>query len=172
MAGWKTLYKVFYRSLCSYVLTFIKDREVAEDIVQETFIRIWESSKQFSGTEELIRYLYKANYNNALLYIRNKNNRENILAKIGTESEHSENPDELFANTIREELIRHLHEHLQKLPKERKEIMLLSISGLSGAEIAEKLGISISTVKNQKNKTFKQLRSKMKDSFILFLIGV
>lgn len=170
MNAWKALYKVFYQALCNYVLSMIKDKDAAEDIVQDTFIKIWESPKEFSTPEELVRYLYRANYNNALVYIRNKNLRENILTKIGAESESAENPDELFAHTIREELLRHLHEYLQKLPKERKEIMLLSISGLSGAEIAEKLGISISTVKNQKNKTFKYLREQMKDSFILFLI--
>ena len=48
--------------------------------------------------------------------------------------------------------------------------MELSILGLSGPEIAEKLGITIHTVKTQKNRSFKYLREKLKDSVLLFLI--
>ena len=46
----------------------------------------------------------------------------------------------------------------------------ISVLGLSGPEIAEKLGITIHTVKTQKNRSFKYLREKLKDSVLLFLI--
>lgn len=81
-------------------------------------------------------------------------------------------PDEQFAKTVQEELIRQIYVFIEELPEERKKIILLSLKGHSGNEIAEILGISINTVKTQKNRCFKYLREKLKDSVLLFLICV
>ena len=78
--------------------------------------------------------------------------------------------DEQFALTVQEELIRQIYVYIEDLPEERKKIILLSLKGHSGKEIAEILGISIHTVKTQKNRTFKYLREKLKGSVLLFLI--
>lgn len=94
--------------------------------------------------------------------------RQNILRKMVAEE--VELPDEQFALTVREELIRQLYVYIEDLPEERKKILLMSIQGHSGNEIADLLGISINTVKTQKNRGFKYLREKLKDSVLLFLL--
>ena len=78
--------------------------------------------------------------------------------------------DEIFAITVRDELLRQLYCYIKELPDGAREIMELSVLGLSGPEIAEKLGITIHTVKTQKSRSFKYLREKLKDSVLLFLI--
>ena len=78
--------------------------------------------------------------------------------------------DEQFAFTVQEELIRQLYVYIDDLPKDRREIILLSLKGYSGNEIAETLGITINTVKKQKNRGFKYLREKLQDSVWLFLL--
>lgn len=60
--------------------------------------------------------------------------------------------------------------YIDDLPKDRREIILLSLKGYSGNEIAETLGITINTVKKQKNRGFKYLREKLQDSVWLFLL--
>ena len=69
--------------------------------------------------------------------------------------------DEIFAITVRDELLRQLYCYIKELP-DGAEIMELSVLGLSGPEIAEKLGITIHTVKTQKNRSFKYLRERLK----------
>ena len=113
-------------------------------------------------------YLYRSTYNNALFYLRTQASRQNILRKMVAEE--VELPDEQFALTVREELIRQLYVYIEDLPEERKKILLMSIQGHSGNEIADLLGISINTVKTQKNRGFKYLREKLKDSVLLFLL--
>lgn len=55
--------------------------------------------------------------------------------------------DEMFMATVREELLRQLYLYIDELPSEQRKVIRLSIDGLSVNEIAEKLGISVNTVK-------------------------
>ena len=64
-------------------------------------------------------------------------------------------------DTVQEEIVRLLYMHIGDLPRMRKQIIKLSISGFSGKEIAEKLGISVNTVKVQKHKNIKYLRDRL-----------
>ena len=159
LKAWETLYASYYAALCSYADGIVKDSDTAQDIVQDTLIRIWNSDRTFPDIKELTWYLYRSTYNNA---------RQNILRKMVAEE--VELPDEQFALTVREELIRQLYVYIEDLPEERKKILLMSIQGHSGNEIADLLGISINTVKTQKNRGFKYLREKLKDSVLLFLL--
>ena len=113
-------------------------------------------------------YLYRAVWNNALKYLRDRNVEEERL-KHWCEEE-GEMSEENFYSVVREELFRKLRELIDRLPEERKKILLMSIQGHSGNEIADLLGISINTVKTQKNRGFKYLREKLKDSVLLFLL--
>lgn len=158
-AAWEKLYADYYAALCTYANGIIKDDDTAQDVVQETLIKIWKSDKKFGDIKELTYYLYKAVYNNSLFYLRGKNNRGNTL-----QPEEVDIPDEQLADTVQEELLRQLYLGIEDLPEERKKIMLLSVKGLSGNEIADKLGITLNTVKTQKNRSFKYLREKLKNS--------
>ena len=164
----ETLYASYYAALCSYADGIVKDSDTAQDIVQDTLIRIWNSDRTFPDIKELTWYLYRSTYNNALFHLRTQASRQNILRKMVAEE--VELPDEQFALTVREELIRQLYVYIEDLPEERKKILLMSIQGHSGNEIADLLGISINTVKTQKNRGFKYLREKLKDSVLLFLL--
>ena len=165
LKAWETLYASYYAALCSYADGIVKDSDTAQDIVQDTLIRIWNSDRTFPDIKELTWYLYRSTYNNALFHLRTQASRQNILRKMVAEE--VELPDEQFALTVREELIRQLYVYIEDLPEER---LLMSIQGHSGNEIADLLGISINTVKTQKNRGFKYLREKLKDSVLLFLL--
>lgn len=166
--AWANLYEYYYAALCVYVNRILKGSESSEDLVQEVFIAIWKSDKKFDTLQELTRYLYRACYNNALLFVRNNQIHDTILNSIGAEADFT--ADDIYALTVREEVVRQLYVHIEKLPSEQKKVILMSIEGYSWNEIAEKLGISVNTVKTHKNRVFKKLRSNLKDSIYLFLI--
>ncbi len=117
---------------------YLADRDQAQDIVQDVLVAIWKSSKQFGDMKELTSYLYRSCYNNALIYKRNVQIHKGIEQKIVLEAE-VEFSDEIFAITVRDELLRQLYCYIKELPEGAREIMELSILGLSGPEIAEKV---------------------------------
>lgn len=167
MKAWEKLYAYYYAALCSYANNIVNNQDNAQDIVQDTLIKIWNSDRKFEDLKDLTWYLYKAVYNNSLFWLRSNNTREQVSHEL-PEVENIQ--DEVFVETVREELIRQLYLYIEELPGEQKKIMLLSIQGKSGNEIAEILGVSINTVKTQKNRSFKYLREKLKDSSFLLLL--
>ncbi len=166
--AWASLYDHYYAALCAYVNRILKGAESTEDLVQEVFIAIWRSEKRFASMQDLTRYLYRACYNNALVFVRNNQIHDTILNSIGAESDFT--ADDVYAQTVREEVTRQLYVYIEALPSEQKKVILMSIEGYSWDEIAEKLGISVNTVKTHKSRGFKSLRSKLQDSVCLFLI--
>ena len=157
--AWASLYDHYYAALCAYVNRILKGSESTEDLVQEVFIAIWRSEKRFDSIQDLTRYLYRA-WNNQI--------HDTILNSIGAESDFT--ADDVYAQTVREEVTRQLYVYIEALPSEQKKVILMSIEGYSWDEIAEKLGISVNTVKTHKSRGFKSLRSKLQDSVCLFLI--
>ena len=133
----------------------------SKDIVQDLLVNLWHSDIRFTSARELMGYLYKSLYNNSLLYIRNKKKRATILDRMDREKECDDFTREFMLDTVREEVVRLLYLHIGDLPRVRRQIMRLSISGFSGKEIAERLGISVNTVKVQKNKSIKYLRDRL-----------
>ena len=116
-----------------------------------------------SDIKELTNYLYRACYNNTLLYIRNNQIHDTILSSLA-EEEGVEDEDMIYALTVKEEIIRQLYCHIEELPAEQRRIILMRIEGYTWEEIAERLDISINTVKTQKTRSYKFLRERLGDS--------
>lgn len=146
---WRDFYNRYYAALCSYVEKILFLTDAVEDLVQEVFISVWEGKRTFSDSRELTNYLYRACYNNALLYIRNHQIHDSILNGLPQE-EDFEDEEMLYALTVKEEAIRQLYFYIEELPAEQRRIILLRIEGHSWDEIASRLGVSINTVKTQK----------------------
>ena len=166
--AWKELYRYFYGTLCNYTTKIVVDETVAEDIVQECFISIWNSSLHFQEMKALSVYLYRSVHNNALKYLRDKNVDNQRLQRWSKEQDDVEDVD--FYQAVEEELIRKLHVVIDQLPEQRKNILLLTIDGLTVQEIADQLNISINTVKTQKKRAYVFLKENLKQSLLLIYI--
>lgn len=169
---WGDFYDRFYAALCVYVSKILPLPDAVEDLVQEVFISLWEGRRTFADARELTNYLYRACYNNALLYIRNHQIHDTILSSLAQEESSVEDEDRIYALTVKEEIIRQLYCHIEALPAEQRRIILMRIKGYTWEEIAERLDISINTVKTQKTRSYKFLREKLGDSMqsVLFLL--
>ena len=163
--AWRAFYEDFYSSLCAYARRYVGSAEEAEDVedvVQETCVKVWESKRRFTNREELTWYMYKAVYTNAMWTLRKRRLHERLLENV--DREEAEFPEEAFEASVREELIRRMHQYIKELPAGERRILELTLEGFSGPEIAEKLGITIYTVKSQKNHSFKTLRERFAKS--------
>ena len=168
---WRDFYDRYYAALCSYVEKILFLTDAVEDLVQEVFISVWEGKRTFSDSRELTNYLYRACYNNALLYIRNHQIHDSILNGLPQE-EDFEDEEMLYALTVKEEAIRQLYFYIEELPAEQRRIILLRIEGHSWDEIASRLGVSINTVKTQKSRSYKFVREKLANSSYSVLLAL
>lgn len=163
--GWELFYNHYYTALCSFVANILKQQEDVEDLVQDIYIAIWEGNRLFTDIKELTNYLYRACYNNALLYIRNHQLHDAILETIRQKSKEEEEEEEerFYTLAVKEETIRQLYACIEELPSEQRRILLLRIEGYSWEEIANCLGVSMNTVKTQRSRSFKFLRKRLEN---------
>lgn len=143
--SYNELFMRYYGRLCQYVYGILQDKEDAEDIVQELFLNLWENKEKIDVRENASAYIYKTARNLSLNHIRSSTNYRNLLGKQECDNGYyEENPMELkeFRTT--------LYDCINKLPSRSKEILLLHrVNGLKQKEIAEKLNITVKTIKNQ-----------------------
>lgn len=167
--AWNDLYDMFYAALCAYVEKMLPMPDAVEDLVQDVFVAIWENSHTFQDIRELTNYLYRACYNNTLVYIRDNQIHDSILNNLG-QTQTEEDEDTIYLLTVKEEVIRRLYVYIEELPTEQRRIILLRIEGNSWEEIASRLGVSLNTVKTQKTRVYKFLREKLNGSVYFILL--
>lgn len=159
--AWKELFDSYYGALCNHCFRIVSEKMTVEDIVQDVFVKLWESNVSFANEQALSAYLYKAVTNNALKYLRDMNAEQEKLREW-QETEQNMTEDD-FSSVVREEVLRKLRELIDLLPEDRRKIILMGMEGMKGEDIAEKLGISINTVKQQKYRAYKFIKERLGD---------
>jgi RNA polymerase sigma-70 factor (family 1) len=153
----ETFYK-YYEPLCKYAFTIVKEPHSCEDIVQETFLRVWEKKQNLIGSEELTWYLYTAIRNNCLSFLEKR--QKTVLGDFNGQ-EIIDTPVERPQPGAKEaDYDTLLKAALDNLPPKCREVFVLSrVSNLTYKQISDSLGISIKTVENQMGKALKILRA-------------
>ncbi|MEG3656758.1 RNA polymerase sigma-70 factor [Arenibacter palladensis] len=159
----------YYQRLCAYAQSLCNDHSLAEDIVQNVFVRIWVKRKKINPDLSIKSYLYKSVYNEFInQYRKNK-------PVIYLEKKYFEAID-LVVDIEPEELdglIKLMNAEIDNLPSKCKEIFLMNKKeGLTHTEISEYLNISIKTVEGHITRAFKILTEKLgtKMEAVLFLL--
>jgi RNA polymerase sigma-70 factor (family 1) len=164
------IFKEYYSTLCHYAETIIGEPGHAEDIVQDVFERLWQKPYAFEDLRHLKDFLYKATRNAAINFLKGAQHSKERQAKFLHEQEAAatgEDPD-----IIRMEVFRVIYREISNLPEQCGKIVRMSyIEGLKNEQIAETLSISLQTVKNQKTRGMKLLRTRLSPVVItLFLL--
>jgi len=161
----KVLFKLYYSRLCSYATTFVKVRDIAEEIVQETFIKFWENRTAIQIDQSFKSYVFRSVHNNCINYLKKSEVLRRQSKQMADEIiYHNEVALRNFSpgiidNLISEELEIKLNSVLNDLPLQARKIFMLSrFEQLSYNEIADTLKISVNTVKTQMKRTLSKLR--------------
>lgn len=155
-AVFKSIFHDYYNVLVNYAYKYVKDHKVAEDVVQDTFLKYWEQKSEYSEPE--LRYLLFKMVKNRSIDIWRKNNK---FQEYQEEAFLKSNVHEESDNYILKERI---FKSIRHLPPKCQEVFTLSkVNGLTYTEIAESLGISIKTVENHMGKALKILRDQLRD---------
>jgi RNA polymerase sigma-70 factor (family 1) len=144
----------------------VKQNEVAEDIVQDCFIKLWNNRAQVKHPKALKSYLYTAVRNRSLDHLREVSGHKSHHEKIS--STFSEYDESLVRQIAKGEMLNEIFNLMQILPPKCRTIFsMLYIEGKDYSEIAQELGLSVSTVKNQKAKAIQLLKSRLPHLAIL-----
>lgn len=163
-----SIFKLYYAALCYFAARIIGNKEEAEDIVADSFYKLWKLHENFESMHGVRAFLYVTTRNACLNYLKQSDrvNRHQV------DMAYLLNPDEdlAFAEVTRAEVLREVHAAIETLPAQCKKIVRMSfIEGLKNHEIAEQLNISIHTVKNQKVRGIYLLKMKLLGSNMLML---
>ena len=160
-------FRKYYPELVGFALKTLKDKDQAEEIVQDTFVRFWEQKDTIDIQFSLKAYLYRSVHHACLNLFKHEKVREKHKSHtVHTSSEADDNDPVEYL-----ELQTKIQTTIDQLPDRCREVFILSRhEGLKYSEIADKLNISIKTVENQMGKALKFLRQNLSDFLPLLII--
>ena len=159
--AFNALFRKYYSAMCHFANQFLHDRELAEEIVQDMFVKIWEKRAVLNIESSVKQYLFRSIRNHCLNQIQHEKIKKQYADKV-LESAHQEINAEQYYLEV--DLISRIEKSIESLPPKRKEIFRLSREqGLKYKEIADTLDISVKTVEAQMGLALKYLRDDLKD---------
>lgn len=150
--------------LFQFAFAFVQNRETAEEIVNDVFLKLWQGRSRIDQIENISVYLYVAVRNTSTNYLRQVKGR--ALAEIGEQAVHhfylSPDPEQLL---VTDELRKRIANAIDGLPPRCKLIFkLVKEDGLSAAEVATVLDVSYKTVTTQLTIALKKLEEALRPS--------
>jgi RNA polymerase sigma-70 factor, ECF subfamily len=149
----------YWTPLVDYATGFVHELDIAEDIVQETFVRVWDGRARWTPTGAVRAYLYRMVRNRCLnerawRAVRDDwAERERLLVRV------SPSPSDLLQER---EVLETLEKAVERLPERRREVFtLIFFHGLSHREAADAMGVAIRTVYNQLNRAVDEVREAL-----------
>ena len=159
------IYKKYFHLLCNYATKIVGCLDIAEDIVQDVFEKIWKEHETIHIIESLQAYLHTSIRNKCLDYIDNIKVKNEHVQTIIDDNEafpihYKEDPMSIM---IAKETERRINDKIETFSEQCRDVFLLWWkAGLKYDKIAERLGISLGTVKTQINRARTKLREYLK----------
>jgi RNA polymerase sigma-70 factor (ECF subfamily) len=172
IAAFEVLYKRYYVFLCLIAEHIIRNPSDAEEIVSDVFVRLWNIRKKIIITTSIKAYLVKAVQNTSFNYLEH-NKLINKSTVSLSDSDHrllAWDSDYPLGRLYEREIMDILESGISMLPDACREIFILSRNeDLKYSDIANKLGISVNTVKTQMKIALARLREILKKYLIILL---
>jgi len=157
----------YYNKLTAYAAGILRDDSIAEDMVQDFFVKFWESRKKVQIQISLKAFLYHSIHNQCINYLAHskvEKKYSNWSLKSYRELVSPLSADYPIANLIVNELENTIKQAIDQLPDQcRKVFLSVRYEELTYSEAADKLGISVNTLKTQLQRAISKLREKLKE---------
>ena len=154
----KLLYVLAYRYLMS--------SDMAEDVVQHVFSRLWEFRSELRVGISLKNYLFTMTKNHVLNLIRNENSA--ITKNYEMAQAASPYEDNLIEKLEKKELMSSFYKAVEMLPAQKRDICLMKVQEeLTNQEIAERMNLSVNTIKTHYSEALKLLRIHLSKMLII-----
>lgn len=165
----QSLLKQFYSPLCLFAERLLADSAAAEDIVGESFIKLWNKRGDFESTQNIKAFMYITVRNACLNYLkqvkRDSLNQKQLAYLTGEKEEF------ILNEMIRAEVLKEIMNEINNLPEQCGKVLKLAyLDGLKNQEVAKVLNISVHTVKNQKARAIQLLKTRLRDRDLMALL--
>ncbi|WP_281986269.1 RNA polymerase sigma-70 factor [Aquimarina aggregata] len=168
--AFKIVFELYYSKLLYLAQSYISNREDAEEIIQDVFLKAWKKRKKI--TSNINGYLFKITKNSCLDYLRSKKHklsRTNNMVQLEAFLNHNALSDKDTSTILEKELELRIQASISLLPEKCQEVFVKSrIEGLKNKEISNELDISIKTVENHMSKAIRHMRFHLKEFLSLF----
>lgn len=159
-AALKHLYGLHYKTLCYFAANLVKDRQQAEDMVADSYVKLWTLRANFDTLTNIRAFLYITVRNACFNYLRQAKRmtaaQQEMLYLLQNES------TQLQFHEIEASLLDKIYSEIESLPKQCKQVFkLFYIERLNTAEIASRMKLSRNTVQNHKMRAMKLLRTAL-----------
>jgi len=161
----KEIFDQYHKKVYRIAYGVVRQREEALDIVQEVFIKLYRSIRNFRSRSKFYTYLYRMAMNTAIDHVRKKgkyhfsslDEMESFQVADGVEKR----PDSIL---LHQELEERVKVALEKLPADHKMALIFrEVEGLSYQEMAEAMGCSMGTVMSRLHYARKRIQDLLKE---------
>lgn len=154
------VFRANFGALISYAMRFLDEREEAEEIVQDVFVKFWDKCEDLAPDSSIKSYLYRSVHNTCLNFLKHQKvkdaYRQHVITFLDQTTEIT------IEHTDPDKLRNEIMVAIDELPPRCSEIFKLSrLEGLKYQEIADHMGISVKTVEVQMGKALRVLREKL-----------
>ena len=162
------VYKTYAAQTFSLAFKYLLNKELAEDAVQNLFLKLWLKKDEIDETKPINRYLFTMLKNDLLNTLRDSKKNiyllEDCLSMVLELEDNSQNEN------LKQEQMNIIQQALEQLSPQRRKVFEMKVSGkYSNQEIADKLNLSINTIKFQYSQSLKQIRATVGELSLLLL---
>lgn|SRR5690606_38720848 len=170
--GLNRVFRLYNRPLLYFALQFVKKQEIAEEVVADVFIKIWQRRNDFEDVNKIKAFLYISVKNGCLNYLKSSYAQREMYPIDEWQNLQCQDSG-VLQKIVKTELIKSIYDELYSLPEKQREVFLLSfIEDLEVEDISKRLGMSVSAVYANKSRALASLRKNLKlsDSTYLWLL--
>ena len=170
--AFEQLFHQYYDVLCGFATRLLMDKTQAEEAVADVFVRIWDRRKEMKVNGSPKSFLFTCVRNQSIDRIRKRSNQRFDFDAFDLELKNEDYTPEQVMQF--EELSEKVQRGIDGLPEQCRKIFLMSREEqFTYQEIADKLGLSLKTVKTQMYRAVKKLRAGLgeNEGMVLFLLG-
>lgn len=171
--AFELIFRRYYVRLCGFANKFVGNQAEAEEIVQEVFLNIWSKRDRLKLDNEIKPYLFKSVQNLCFNFIEHQKVIDHYYSVLEVVYKNRNEDFDTYESVLFTEFQAKADEAISSLPEECRKIFRMSReNGLTYAEIASKLGLSVKTVETQMSRALSKLRTELRDYLYILLINL
>ncbi|HAH74500.1 sigma-70 family RNA polymerase sigma factor [Butyricimonas virosa] len=162
----KAFFETFFIPVYTLMQRYTGERELSRDFTQEAFVRVFEHWGEFETEENAKAFLYtvaRRIYLDHCKHQKIENQYQNRVNEENTEEY------DFLKEVTQQEVSRILYDAVDKLPSQTRSIILLNLKGFNNTEVAERLGVSVNTIKSLKKSAYVTLRTLLSKDLLMIL---
>lgn len=166
--AFEDLFNNHCQRLINFSRRYVREKEIAENIVQDVFLRVWQNRSNLDPSQMIHSYLFTSVKNESLKYLRHLDVEHRGEDRVADSINKEKSPEQEIEGN---ELTKEIYKAISELPEKCREIFKMNrFDKLKYAEIAKILDISIKTVETQMGRALKKLRERLSHLLSIIII--